>query len=111
MVVFTNKALQARDDLTADQKKFATGANIQVQGLRDEVQQLKKELQSLRNPGQPGPYGYPQYQYGQIPLINNQHILLNKEPIPTILHHLHMGIKCHLNSTIQFKGLKPIILV
>ena len=66
-LVFTNKALQARGDLTADQKKFATGANIQVQGLRDEVQQLKKELQSLRNPRQPGLYGYPQYQYGQIP--------------------------------------------
>ena len=66
-LVFTNKALQARGDLTTDQKKFATGANIQVQGLRDEVQQLKKELQSLRNPRQPGLYGYPQYQYGQIP--------------------------------------------
>ena len=59
--------MQARGDLTADQKKFATGANIQVQGLRNEVQQLRKELQSLRNPGQQGPYGYPQYQYGQIP--------------------------------------------
>ena len=59
--------MQARGDLTADQRKFATGANIQVQGLRDEVQQLRKELQSLRNPGQPGLYGYPQYQYGQIP--------------------------------------------
>ena len=66
-LVFTKKALQARGDLTADQKKFATGANIQVQGLRDEVQQLRKELQSLRNPRQPGLYGYPQYQYGQIP--------------------------------------------
>ena len=49
-LVFTNKAFQARGDLTADQKKFATGANIQVQGLRDEVQQLKKELQSLKEP-------------------------------------------------------------
>ncbi|MAI29812.1 MAG: hypothetical protein CMP38_06360 [Rickettsiales bacterium] len=66
-LVFTNKALQARDDLTADQRKFATGANIQVQGLRDEVQQLRRELQSIRNPGQPGSYGYPQYQYGAIP--------------------------------------------
>ena len=37
-LVFSGKALQARDDLTADQRKFATGANIQVQGLRDEVQ-------------------------------------------------------------------------
>jgi len=63
-LVFTNKALQARGDLTTNQKKFATGANIQVQGLRDEVQQLKKELQSLRNPRQIGPYGYPQYQHG-----------------------------------------------
>ncbi|MAZ46123.1 MAG: hypothetical protein CMM98_00900 [Rickettsiales bacterium] len=66
-LVFTKKALQARDDLTANQRKFATGANIQVQGLRDEVQQLRRELQSLKNPGQPGPYGYPQYQYGARP--------------------------------------------
>jgi len=66
-LVFTGKALQARDDLTVDQKKFATGANIQVQGLRDEVQQLRSELQSLRNPRQPIPYGYPQYQYGTMP--------------------------------------------
>ena len=66
-LVFTPKALQARDDLTSDQRKFATGANIQVQGLRDEVQQLRRELQSIRNPGQPGSYGYPQYQYGAIP--------------------------------------------
>ena len=66
-LVFTRKALQARDDLTSDQRKFATGANIQVQGLRDEVQQLKRELQSIRNPRQPGLYGYPQNQYGQIP--------------------------------------------
>ena len=67
-LVFTNKALQARNDLTIDQRKYATGGNIQVQGLRDEVQQLRKELQSLRNPGQPIPYGYPpQYQYGRVP--------------------------------------------
>tara|TARA_B100000963_G_scaffold338584_1_gene335575 strand:+ start:465 stop:1484 length:1020 start_codon:yes stop_codon:yes gene_type:complete len=66
-LVFTSKALQARDDLSADQRKFATGANIQVQGLRDEVQQLRQELQSLRNPGQSGVYGYPQYQYGRVP--------------------------------------------
>ena len=101
------KAFQARGDLTADQRKFATGANIQVQGLRDEVQQLKKELQSLRNPRQPGLYGYPQYQYGQYRLINNRHILHhNKEHIPTTLHHLHMDIKYHLNSIIQFKNHK-----
>ena len=49
-MVFTSKALQARADLTADQKKFATGANIQVQGLRDEVKQLRRELQTLRTP-------------------------------------------------------------
>ena len=66
-LVFTRKALQARDHLTSDQRKFATGANIQVQGLRDEVQQLKRELQSMRNPQQIVPYGYPQYQY-QAPL-------------------------------------------
>ena len=66
-LVFTGKALQARGDLTADQRNFATGANIQVQGLRDEVQQLKKELQSMRNPRQQGLYGYPQYQYGARP--------------------------------------------
>ena len=81
-LVFTGKAFQARGDLTADQRKFATGANIQVQGLRNEVQQLRKELQSLRNPGQQGPYGYPQYQYGQYPLINNQHILLKQGAYP-----------------------------
>jgi hypothetical protein len=66
-LVFTRKALQARDSLTADQRKFASGANIQVQGLRDEVQQLRRELQSLRNPSQPRSYGYPQYQYGATP--------------------------------------------
>jgi len=66
-LVFTRKALQARDSLTADQRKFSSGANIQVQGLRDEVQQLRRELQSLRNPSQPRSYGYPQYQYGAIP--------------------------------------------
>ncbi len=64
-LVFTKKALQSRGDLSADQKKFASGANIQVQGLRDEVKQLRQELQSLRNPRQQIPYGYPpQYQYG-----------------------------------------------
>ena len=66
-LVFTGKALQARGDLTADQRRIATGANIQVQGLRNEVQQLKEELQSLRNPRQQGRYAYPQNQYGTIP--------------------------------------------
>ncbi len=63
-IVFTTKALQARADLTADQKKFATGANIQVQGLRDEVKQLRRELQTLRSPQSPYGYRYPApYQY------------------------------------------------
>ncbi len=67
-IVFTSKALQARADLTADQKKFATGANIQVQGLRDEVKQLRRELQTLRTPQAPYGYRYPApYQYDPNP--------------------------------------------
>ena len=49
-LVFTGKALQARDDLTSDQRKFATGANIQVQGLRDEVQALEKRTSIYEEP-------------------------------------------------------------
>ena len=41
-LVFTPKALTARSDLTFDQKKFSTASNFQVQGLRNELNTLKK---------------------------------------------------------------------
>ena len=85
-LVFTPKALSARSDLTFDQKKFSTASNFQVQGLRNELNTLKRELQNIRqnqqnsyNPGYGNyyvprqrynaplpPYGYfpnPNYQY------------------------------------------------
>ena len=85
-LVFTPKALRARSDLSFDQKKLSSAANFQVQGLRNELDTLKKELRNIRqgqynnyNPGYgnympngqqynvpPPPYGYypnPNYQY------------------------------------------------
>ena len=73
-LVFSKKALVDRPNLTMDQKTFASGRNIQVQGLRDEVKQLRQELQNIqRNPYQtynppqgyyPPPQGYPTPPYG-----------------------------------------------
>ncbi len=86
-LVFTPKALAARGDLSFDQKKFSSAANFQVQGLRNELNTLKKELRNIRQnqynnynagygnyiprqqyyaPPPPPPYGYypnPNYQY------------------------------------------------
>ncbi len=86
-LVFTPRALTARSDLTFDQKKFSTASNFQVQGLRNELNTLKKELRNIRQnqynnynagygnyiprqqyyaPPPPPPYGYypnPNYQY------------------------------------------------
>lgn len=73
-LVFSKKALVARPNLTGNQKAYASGRNIQVQGLRDEVKQLRQELQNIqRNPYQtynppqgyyPPPQGYPPPPYG-----------------------------------------------
>ena len=43
-LVFTPKALIPRGDLTADQKKFSTASNFQVQGLRNELNTLKIKI-------------------------------------------------------------------
>ena len=91
-LVFTPKALTARTDLTNNQKKFSTASNFQVQGIRDELDSLKRELKGLKqNPyNQQGaynqyrpaqqyipppvpPYGYYRNNnYQQLPQNNNQ---------------------------------------
>ncbi len=56
-IVLTNNSLIARSRLTENEKSMARSSNIEMQGLRNELQQLKKELRSMRNPNQ-------NYQYG-----------------------------------------------
>ena len=56
-IVLANNALIARSRLTENERKMARSSNIEMQGLKNELQQLKQELRSIRNPNQ-------NYQYG-----------------------------------------------
>ncbi len=61
-LVFTKQALRARSFLNNEEQRIALRSNIEVQGLRDEVENLKRELRSMRgvpNNSRYG-YGYPQ---------------------------------------------------
>ena len=97
-LVFSPKALKARNFLSRQEQTVALQSNIGVQGLRDEVKNLRNELNALRNPNQqrygnyqlppnyranpynmnnqnpyynyPPPYPYPNYK--QSPVIQNQ---------------------------------------
>tara|TARA_Y100000022_G_scaffold195434_1_gene201106 strand:- start:16 stop:1074 length:1059 start_codon:yes stop_codon:yes gene_type:complete len=69
-IILTGKSLIARSNLSESDRKSARSSNIEVQGLKSEVQQLRQELQSLKGgPNQryrynTQPYPYPQpYQY------------------------------------------------
>ena len=76
-LVFTKKALRPRSNLSQKDRKLAYKSNIQVQGLKKELQQLKTELRSIKNnqyQNMPAPYGYQMqtpvpYRY---PTQNNQ---------------------------------------
>ena len=60
-LVFTKKALRPRSNLSQKDRKLAYKSNIQVQGLKKELQQLKTELRNLKNnqyQNMPAPYGY-----------------------------------------------------
>ncbi len=62
-LIFSTKALQARSNLNRQQQSLALRSNIGVEDLRNEVQNLKRELRSIRNPysNQNGRYGYNNY--------------------------------------------------
>ncbi len=62
-VVLTRQALKARAPLTPAQKQMAKATNIEVEGLRNELQQLKRELQTMRGSPKQN-YYYQQPYYG-----------------------------------------------
>jgi len=63
-LVFSPSALTARNALSLDQKRLSSAANFQVQGLRDELNVLKRELRNLRGTGYPNYYNNnPNYVY------------------------------------------------
>ena len=45
-VVLTPKSLSPRSALTENERRTAASSNIEVQGLRNELQQLRQELQT-----------------------------------------------------------------
>ena len=74
-VILTSKALTPRQALTDSERKLARASNIEMQGLKDELRQLKQDLQTMRGPYQQGPYMNSPYQYGAVqrqPYQNNQ---------------------------------------
>ena len=62
-LVFSNKALRARDFLSTREQTTALQSNIQVKDLRAEVESLRQELKSIRSPNrqQYGNYYPPNY--------------------------------------------------
>ena len=61
-VVLTRQALIARAPLTPAQKQMAKATNIEVEGLRNELQQLRQELQTIqRSSNQNYQYQKPYY--------------------------------------------------
>ena len=59
-LVFSSKALQPRGNISENDRKVAYRSNIQVQGLRNELRQLKSELRNIKNNQyQQQPYTYP----------------------------------------------------
>ena len=61
-VVLTRQALIARAPLTPAQKQMAKATNIEVEGLRNELQQLRQELQTIqRSPNQNYQFQQPYY--------------------------------------------------
>ena len=58
-LVFSNKALKARGFLNKQEKTVALQSNIEVRGLRNEVENLRRELRSIRGPQQGYGYNYP----------------------------------------------------
>ena len=98
-IVLTRNSLVARGGLTENERKMARSSNIEMQGLRDELQQLKKELRSMRNPNQmynqygnraytgypqnmqpQPPYPYYQYRYPQPYQNPNQYYPRQQQP-------------------------------
>lgn len=58
-LIFTTRALKARGFLSSNEQTVALKSNIEIKGLRDEVQILRNELRSMRNPNQQQGYRYP----------------------------------------------------
>lgn len=52
-LVFTSKALQARGPLSIEDRRLARSSNIEVEGLRSELNILKQEIRNIRQ----NPYG------------------------------------------------------
>lgn len=57
-LVFTRKALKARSFLNKEEQTTALRSNIQVEGLREEVDNLKRELRTMRGGPNNARYGY-----------------------------------------------------
>lgn len=68
-LVFSPRALRSRGALTTKDRKIAHRSNIQFQGLRDELNQLKNELRNIQRQKTQN-YNYPNYKYGY-PQQNN----------------------------------------
>ena len=62
-LIFSRRALQGRGAVSLQDRKMAHRSNIQVQGLKDELNQLKSELRNIQR-RQPQNYGYSSQNYG-----------------------------------------------
>ena len=62
-LIFSRKALRSRGAVSSQDRKIAHRSNIQVQGLREELNKLKSELRSIQRQ-QPQNYGYTRQNYG-----------------------------------------------
>jgi hypothetical protein len=57
-LVFSTRALKARSFPSRQEQDLALRSNIGVEGLKNEVQNLRRELRSMKNPHQQSGYGY-----------------------------------------------------
>ena len=83
-LVFSKRALRARGFLSQQEQTTALQSNIQVKDLRAEVESLRQELKSIRNPNQQqyGNYYPPNYSNRPYDINSQQNPYSNRYPPP-----------------------------
>ena len=83
-LVFSKRALRARGFLSKQEQTTALQSNIEVKGLRAEVENLRQELNSMRNPNQQqyGNYYPPAPRNAPFDINSQQNPYYNKYPPP-----------------------------
>ncbi len=89
-LIFSSKALKSRGAVSSQDRQIAHRSNIQVHGIRDELNQLKNELRNIQRQ-QPQNYGYSNQNYGYPERryrYPNQQYIMNKQYRDTQINEL-----------------------